>query len=238
LFDKPTEHTENFINEKFAKKPEIAEGNIRALKVGWNYGEKLKPGGYGRLAPMVRGLADAIRDESATTLAGFRDARLQSARAAGHRDTVAAHTAHVLGAGIGPYHLDGNTKMPREVDHDLEMWGCVACNFCVTVCPNDAFFKLPTGDLDLDGRQQYFVFTELCNECGNCLTFCPEVGDPAQVKPRLFLERDRFEQATGPRFLIHRDGERWDALAGGGADEHVPTLVALLDADEGLPLVP
>jgi 2-oxoglutarate/2-oxoacid ferredoxin oxidoreductase subunit alpha len=39
MFDKPIEHTENFIQEKFAKKPEIAEGNLRALRSGWNYGE-------------------------------------------------------------------------------------------------------------------------------------------------------------------------------------------------------
>jgi 2-oxoglutarate/2-oxoacid ferredoxin oxidoreductase subunit alpha len=39
MFDKSTEHTESFINEKFANKPSIAESNIRVLKVGWNYGE-------------------------------------------------------------------------------------------------------------------------------------------------------------------------------------------------------
>lgn len=39
MFDRPTEHTEAFIKEKFGKKPEIAEGNILALQAGWNYGE-------------------------------------------------------------------------------------------------------------------------------------------------------------------------------------------------------
>lgn len=39
MFDKPMEHTETFITEKFAKKPEIAEGNLKALHAGWNYGE-------------------------------------------------------------------------------------------------------------------------------------------------------------------------------------------------------
>ena len=38
-FDKPLEHTITFINEKFAKKPEIAQANIKALQAGWNFGE-------------------------------------------------------------------------------------------------------------------------------------------------------------------------------------------------------
>jgi 2-oxoglutarate ferredoxin oxidoreductase subunit alpha len=39
MFDKPLDHTLNFIKEKFSKKPEIAEANTKALQAGWNYGE-------------------------------------------------------------------------------------------------------------------------------------------------------------------------------------------------------
>jgi 2-oxoglutarate ferredoxin oxidoreductase subunit alpha len=39
MYDRPTEHTERFLREKFAKKPEIAEANILAFRAGWNYGE-------------------------------------------------------------------------------------------------------------------------------------------------------------------------------------------------------
>ncbi|MFI5221470.1 MAG: 2-oxoacid:acceptor oxidoreductase subunit alpha [Bacteroidia bacterium] len=39
LFEKPLDHTLQFINEKFAKKPEIANANILTLKAGWNYCE-------------------------------------------------------------------------------------------------------------------------------------------------------------------------------------------------------
>jgi putative selenate reductase len=144
----------------------------------------------------------------------------------------------VLGADRSHYALAGNSKFPRSVDDKLEMWGCIACNFCVTVCPNDAFFKIPTGDLvDLKGRQQYFVFSELCNECGNCMTFCPEVGDPAVMKPRLYLDQERFDGASGPRFLLELDGDV-RAIPAGGADDHVATLEALLNAKQGLPLGP
>lgn len=36
LFDMPTDYTENFFKQKFAKKPEIAEANKKALKDGYN----------------------------------------------------------------------------------------------------------------------------------------------------------------------------------------------------------
>jgi 2-oxoglutarate ferredoxin oxidoreductase subunit alpha len=59
-FDKPLDHTIKFISEKFAKKPEIADANIKVLQAGWNYGDnteifttqfkvapaKLPPGAY------------------------------------------------------------------------------------------------------------------------------------------------------------------------------------------------
>ncbi len=198
----------------------------------------LKPGGYGRLAPMLRTLTDAVGDAGCADLGSYRAHRLEAAQAAGHRDVLAEHLDHVLGADLGTYHLTGNEKLPRSVDHTLEMWGCVACNFCVTVCPNDAFFKLPTQGLEgVEGRQQYLVFSELCNECGNCLTFCPEEGDPALVKPRLYLDEARFAAAEGPRFLV-TPGEPHTAVAAGGADGELDRLITLLNADEGLPLPP
>lgn len=60
VFDKPLDHTKKFIQEKFAKKPEIAAANIKTLEAGWNYGDtteifstqyvvepaKLPPGNY------------------------------------------------------------------------------------------------------------------------------------------------------------------------------------------------
>ena len=39
MYHRPTEGTERFLREKFAKKPEIAEANILAFRAGWNYGE-------------------------------------------------------------------------------------------------------------------------------------------------------------------------------------------------------
>ncbi|MEV4398346.1 2-oxoacid:acceptor oxidoreductase subunit alpha [Nonomuraea sp. NPDC049607] len=59
LYHRPTEQTISFLQQKFAKKPDIAKANIAAFQAGWNYGEttesfsvsyEVKPA---RLAPGV-----------------------------------------------------------------------------------------------------------------------------------------------------------------------------------------
>ncbi|TDD11492.1 2-oxoacid:acceptor oxidoreductase subunit alpha [Nonomuraea deserti] len=59
LYHRPTEHTIKFLEQKFAKKPDIAKANIAAFQAGWNFGEttegfsvsyEVKPA---RLAPGV-----------------------------------------------------------------------------------------------------------------------------------------------------------------------------------------
>lgn len=163
----------------------------------------LKPGGYGRLAPMLRDLAGTIAADGCADLTSWRAHRQEAAVAEGYASSCARHVAHVRSDGIEAYHLDGNSKLPRSVDHDLDMFGCVACNFCITVCPNDAFFSIRTPDgSGLEARQQYLVYAELCNECGNCLGFCPERGDPAMIKPRLFTDPELFAAREGQGFLV------------------------------------
>ncbi|CAM3313542.1 2-oxoacid:acceptor oxidoreductase subunit alpha [Mycolicibacterium frederiksbergense] len=39
MYGRELEASESFIRDKFARKPEIAEANVLALKAGWNYGE-------------------------------------------------------------------------------------------------------------------------------------------------------------------------------------------------------
>ncbi|QEN13563.1 2-oxoacid:acceptor oxidoreductase subunit alpha [Mycolicibacterium sp. ELW1] len=64
MYGRPIETSETFIREKFARKPNIAEANVLALKAGWNYGEtteafgttyeispaKLAPGEYRQIS--------------------------------------------------------------------------------------------------------------------------------------------------------------------------------------------
>ncbi|MCV7216792.1 2-oxoacid:acceptor oxidoreductase subunit alpha [Mycobacterium crocinum] len=64
MYGRPIETSETFIREKFARKPDVAEANVLALKAGWNYGEtteafgttyeispaKLAPGEYRQIS--------------------------------------------------------------------------------------------------------------------------------------------------------------------------------------------
>jgi putative selenate reductase len=102
----------------------------------------------------------------------------------------------------------------------------IMCSYCVGVCPNLALFTyelpsvsvaLPVGRLQ-DGRwltmggvkvainqpYQVAVFTEFCNECGNCTTFCPSAGRPHRDKPRLYRQRAEFERETENAFMLAR----------------------------------
>ncbi|MDH3607248.1 MAG: 4Fe-4S dicluster domain-containing protein [Acidimicrobiia bacterium] len=222
----------------------VAKGNISAT-VGMGVApatlssDLLRPGGYGRLEPMLRQLEKDMAENGAATLEEWHQYSWEQARAAGFRGPAEAHMTDIVkGHGKKQYDLYAHEDPPRSVDHDLEMWGCVACNFCVTVCPNDAFFRLPTPEgSDMSGRQQYFVLAELCNECGNCMVFCPENGDPAQVKPKLYLDRGRFELGTGQGFLLRPDGDGVSIKARQGSEPEIERLDRLLnDPAEGLPV--
>ena len=156
---------------------------------------------------MLKALTKEIKQTGATDISSWRELRQEASVAAGHLNLAAEYAAHLRGAGVADYHLEANEKLPREVENDLEMFGCVSCNFCITVCPNDAFFSIPSlVDTGLDSmensRQQYFVLSELCNECGNCMTFCPENGDPAVVKPRIYTNAEVYESRDTPGVLL------------------------------------
>lgn len=207
----------------------IAESTALGLVPVTICSDLLKPGGYGRLAPMLKKLAKSMAEAEASNLDEF-----VASRGPG---SVDAYIASLYSPDTnGDYHKDGNSKLPRSVDHELELWGCVACNFCVTVCPNDAFLKLPS---PIEGsRWEYVVLGESCNECGNCMTFCPEDGDPAMIKSKLFLNEHRFADATGPAFLLGGQGQSVVISAKPEVQDQVETLISVLDGVDGLPIRP
>ncbi len=97
----------------------------------------------------------------------------------------------------------------------------VYCSICVGVCPNLA---LQTYRSEEPGKQAYqvAVIADLCNECGNCTTFCPTSGHPYRDKPRLYLRRADFEEQQDNAFMIFRDGGRWAIDARwDGATQHI-----------------
>ncbi len=98
------------------------------------------------------------------------------------------------------------------------------CDVCVTVCPNRAMLAVEAEPTTLElrpvtlsgrcvtlgeavpwrllQRPQVIVLTDLCNECGNCATFCPTSGAPYRDKPRLWLSRPDWEADPGPSYLV------------------------------------
>ena len=75
------------------------------------------------------------------------------------------------------------------------------CENCVSVCPNRAntVVILP------DGRREILHLDRLCNECGNCRSFCPYDSAPYLDKLTLFEDAESFERSTQKGFLILDD---------------------------------
>jgi putative selenate reductase len=100
------------------------------------------------------------------------------------------------------------------------------CSLCVGVCPNLALLTYETEPLDNPATaQQPFqvaVIADLCNECGNCTTFCPTAGQPYRDKPRLYLNRPEFEAQQDNAFMAFNDSGRWSMDARWqGATHHI-----------------
>jgi putative selenate reductase len=96
------------------------------------------------------------------------------------------------------------TEAERCLDCD------VFCGLCVSVCPNLA---LQTYEIDPAAapqqRYQVAVIADLCNECGNCTTFCPTSGQPYRDKPRLFVDRKEFEVQEENAFMLFATEDGW-----------------------------
>ncbi len=199
----------------------------------------LKPGGYGHLSTMLKKLGRAMQDAACNTIPEWIRHRDEAAVGSGSPNAVAAYASSVrTPEGRGRY-VPGAMKPLRRVDRRLELWDCVSCNLCVTVCPNDAMLHLatPEGIDGLTEKWQYFCLAELCNDCGNCTTFCPEDGDPFRVKPRLFLDRTYFDADDGPAVLVTGNGHLdYEVSLQLSAERDL--LAAVLDASAGLPVRP
>ncbi len=139
------------------------------------------------------------------------------------------------------------------------------CDKCVEVCPNRAnevLFVEPVrwsipefvcgaqgltvqGMVPFEVRQprQIIHIDDLCNECGNCATFCVHQGRPYLDKPRFFLDRAAFEGERDNAFYLAQEAEGWAlwrreggetaslSLDGGGLLYENPWLRVRLSAD-------
>ena len=110
----------------------------------------------------------------------------------------------------------------REAQRCLE---CQAvCNKCVDVCPNRANVAVEAPG---SGRQRYQILhlDALCNECGNCATFCPYTidGRPYKDKLTLFSLEEDFVESENNGFLVHVNTDRSEVkLRLAGRVYHLP----------------
>ena len=92
------------------------------------------------------------------------------------------------------------------------------CSICVGVCPNLALQTIqvePSEALQVKQAFQIVVLADLCNECGNCTTFCPTSGEPYRDKPRFYIDREEFEAQQDNAFMVFSDPWAMEARWGG-----------------------
>ena len=75
------------------------------------------------------------------------------------------------------------------------------CENCIDVCPNRANVAIEMGRGEMT---QILHLDDLCNECGNCASFCPFSGRPYKDKLTLFGSAEMMETSENPGFFIDR----------------------------------
>jgi len=79
----------------------------------------------------------------------------------------------------------------------------VICNKCVDVCPNRANIAVEIDKKEgFQDAYQILHLDALCNECGNCATFCPYDGKPYKDKLTLFTIMEDFKNSTNNGFIV------------------------------------
>lgn len=91
---------------------------------------------------------------------------------------------------------EAKDEIKSECDRCLEC--STVCENCVSVCPNRANIAICSKNIG----DQILHIDSMCNECGNCETFCPYDSAPYKEKLTLFTNEDDFENSENEGFLI------------------------------------
>ena len=98
-----------------------------------------------------------------------------------------------------------------------------ACGICASVCPNRANVIIT-----VDGKRQMLHLDGLCNECGNCASFCAEKAAPYMEKLTVFTDRAALEDSKNSGFAYLPENGRFLLRHAGLCREVSPE-------DEGVP---
>ncbi len=149
----------------------------------------LKPSGYRRLQKLAE-IAGQVEGRGAAD--GINLDRLKTAAAA---------------AVDAPAYRKKETGAVQKPAGELPLFDCRgSCGICVAVCPNRANVTVSVRGANFKFERQILHLDGSCNECGNCATFCPEIGRPYLEKPTLFRDHADFEASSNSGFVIIGDG--------------------------------
>lgn len=73
------------------------------------------------------------------------------------------------------------------------------CEICCDVCPNRA--NVAVSIKGFKDTHQIIHVDGMCNECGNCGTFCPHTGNPYRDKMTLYWTEEDLEETANKGFL-------------------------------------
>jgi len=123
----------------------------------------------------------------------------------------------------------GNISKLKELMQD-EAARCLSCNIvcnkCVDVCPNRANIEIKLEHPLFKDSNQILHIDSLCNECGNCETFCPHNGAPYKDKFTLFSSSENFYNSGNDGFLINtQENEIIKIRVNGNVDESNLSLI-------------
>ena len=82
------------------------------------------------------------------------------------------------------------------------------CNKCVEVCPNRANIAIKVNSDYFKDSNQILHLDKLCNECGNCETFCPYNGAPYKDKLTLFDTKEEMRTSANTGFMRENKTKR------------------------------
>ena len=135
---------------------------------------------------------------AATIVEGIRDAQLAVKDILGKEIT---RDAAVTGDVKDCFEKKGILKHSKEAKTEEER--CLTCNKvcenCVDVCPNRANISIKVPGMAMN---QVILVDYMCNECGNCKSFCPYASAPYKDKFTLFANEKDMADSKNDGFVV------------------------------------
>ena len=135
---------------------------------------------------------------AATIVEGIRDAQLAVKDILGKEIT---RDAAVTGDVKDCFEKKGILKHSKEAKTEEER--CLTCNKvcenCVDVCPNRANISIKVPGMAMN---QVIHADYMCNECGNCKSFCPYASAPYKDKFTLFANEKDMADSKNDGFVV------------------------------------